>query len=204
MSKVALCLLGYVGSPLGPMALKLKESRKRLEKANLLRKSEMRVLNIGYTHYKKHILDKNNVDVFIHSWDVDFQDAINELYQPKASVYEQQIKFNTPAHLKKRSRWNSNVNDFYSRWYTLKRSVEIKAQYEEENQMKYDWVMVGRFDVAWETDVIFDNFNPNYFYAPRCCKMFNKDGKCMFMGGKGPIYSMSKGDIKKLKHKHTL
>ncbi len=48
----------------------------------------------GYEHIKKHILDKGDVDVFIHSWDVDKSELINGMYNPKIAIYEPQIDFN--------------------------------------------------------------------------------------------------------------
>ena len=37
----------------------------------------------GHEHIKKHILEKGDVDVFIHSWEVDKKDLIEliEIYQ---------------------------------------------------------------------------------------------------------------------------
>ena len=121
MPKVALCLSGYVGSFSVPIWQEYK--------------SDERVLNIGYEHFQKHLFDKNNVDVFIHSWDVGFEDKIDKLYKPKSAIYQEQIKFKIPKHLQRSVR----VNDFYSRWYTQKKSVELKTQYENEHNFKYDW-----------------------------------------------------------------
>ena len=46
---------------------------------------------IGYTHFKKHIFNiNNNVDVFIHSWNTDFEKGIKDIYKPKLSLFEKQ------------------------------------------------------------------------------------------------------------------
>ena len=47
----------------------------------------------GYNHIKKHILDKGDVDVFIHSWEVDKKEMIESLYKPVKSTFEPQIDF---------------------------------------------------------------------------------------------------------------
>jgi len=47
----------------------------------------------GYDHIKKHILDKGDTDVFVHSWDIDMQDVITDLYKPITAVFEPQKDF---------------------------------------------------------------------------------------------------------------
>lgn len=47
----------------------------------------------GYLYIKKHILDKYDTDVFIHTWECDKADLINHLYNPVAAVYQPQIDF---------------------------------------------------------------------------------------------------------------
>jgi len=71
--KIALCLHGYFNSS-----------------------EDLSSLGVdGYNHIKKHILDNNDVDVFIHSWDLPNQKIIKDLYQPMVSIFEEQKDFNT-------------------------------------------------------------------------------------------------------------
>ena len=58
MSRIALCLSGKIGNIKGKSGYY---------------KSNPEVLLKGYEHYKRHIIDKNNVDVFIHCWDTDLK-----------------------------------------------------------------------------------------------------------------------------------
>jgi hypothetical protein len=51
-------------------------------------KSSSDVLDIAFNHVKKHILDVNDIDIFIHSWDVDLKEEIVSLYKPKGSKFE--------------------------------------------------------------------------------------------------------------------
>lgn len=69
--KIALCLHGYFNSLTDNTSLGLD----------------------GYTHIKEHILSKGNVDTFIHSWDLPNQKVIEDLYQPKISIFEGQKNF---------------------------------------------------------------------------------------------------------------
>ena len=61
--KVALCLMGIVGAV--------------EEKYGLGQSIDYR---IGHHFIKKHILDKNDVDVFIHSWSTEFKDELVDIY----------------------------------------------------------------------------------------------------------------------------
>jgi len=112
---------------------------------------------IAYPLFKTHILDKNNADVFIHSWTVDLKDELVQLYKPRKYIFEQQIMFDKAATYK---------HSIYSRWYSLKKVVELKQKYELENNFKYDCVMITRFDLGFYRDVNFNEFDMNYFYAP--------------------------------------
>ena len=56
--KIALCLSGYFNSPKSPNSFG----------------------EDGFEYIKKHILNGNTVDVFIHSWDISNKDIIERLY----------------------------------------------------------------------------------------------------------------------------
>ncbi len=53
----------------------------------------------------------------------------------------------------------------YSRWYSSKKSLELKKIYEDENSFKYDVVMISRFDVAFFSDLNFEQYDMKYFYT---------------------------------------
>lgn len=137
--KVALCLMGIVGAVEHPNG-----------------KGQPVDYRIGYHFHKKHIFDHNNVDVFIHSWSTDFEEELVKIYKPKKHLIEPQIEFNQGSLRK---------NSIKSRWYSNKISIELKKQYEIENNFEYDFVMVYRFDHILQKDLIFSNYDPNRFYA---------------------------------------
>ena len=64
--KVALCFYGTLGGIKG--------------KAGDKEGSPLSVLEKAFPHYKERILDKNKVDVFIHSWDKDIEKNIISKY----------------------------------------------------------------------------------------------------------------------------
>ena len=120
---------------------------------------------IGYTHFKKHIFDiNNNVDVFIHSWNTDFEKGIKDIYKPKLSLFEKQKTFG--------AEWKDEVGatrkeHMFSRWYSAKESLRLKREYEEKNNFTYDYVISTRFDLLFLQNLNFNLFEDNsLLYVP--------------------------------------
>ena len=153
--KVALCFAGVVGGSKG--------------KGGVGPSNE--VLKIGYDHYQRHILDKNNTDVFVHTWTLECETDIRDLYSPKLIVSEKQIMFD------KDPRRGFRKNNHFSRWYSTKRAIELKNEYEKKYNMIYDCVMVTRFDIAWNVDVVFSQFDMNHFHTTVWDKVLDERGK---------------------------
>ncbi len=172
MSKVALCLSGKIGNVQG--------------KSGFF-DSDPRVLIKGHEHYKRHIIDKNDVDVFIHCWDRELEEKTLELYNPVKSVFEEQIYFDIPDYVKGEK---ARKNNHYSRWYSNKMANQYRREHEIENGFEYDFVMTTRFDLAFETDVIFDNFDNQYFYSGKWSAVVDRHGNDLFKGGRGPLYDL--------------
>lgn len=144
--RVALCLSGIVGGLSG------KDG-----------KGDMVNIDTISNQYKKHIMNKNNVDVFLHSWTVEAEDKLTELYNPKSKLFETQIDF---TGVNKGFHSNPEASHrFYSRFNSIKKCVELKAKYEEENNFEYDIVMVSRMDLLWFTDVNFKDYDNKYFWV---------------------------------------
>jgi hypothetical protein len=127
--KIALCLHGYFNSSRDTSSFGLD----------------------GYTHIKKHILDGNDVDVFIHSWDVDNKEKIKELYGSitKDYIIEPQIDFKplfiengldtVPVHTGATPFWN-----VFSQFYSVQKSFELMLK----SNIEYDCVIKARFDLG--------------------------------------------------------
>jgi hypothetical protein len=117
-------------------------------------------------------LDINNPDVFIHVWwddsylsDIgesygiysDTIDKIEELYEPTRMVVQAPIESfpNSNDELRKSRLYTKeaapiSVKYYYnlnSQWYSLKRSFDLKRDYERENGFLYDVAIRGRFDL---------------------------------------------------------
>ena len=101
--KIALCLSGVVG--------KLYTNKQGYQWEGDID------FRIGHHFFKKHLLDVNDVDVFIHCWDEKYEDIIVKLYEPKKYIFEKQIEFEGQQL---RTRW------IKSRWYGAKQVMNLK------------------------------------------------------------------------------
>jgi hypothetical protein len=120
----------------------------------------------GFEHYEKYLLNvNNNVDIFIHTWNEELEEELTAAYRPKLAIFELQRTFAQ----------NIRRQNAYSRWYGVKQVSQLKKAYEEQNGFAYDFVMLGRFDIAWQTSVIFNKFDPAFFYVGNWIQAF-KDG----------------------------
>ena len=138
--RYALCLHGLLGS---------------LDGKSGASDSSLDVLDLSYNHLEKYILSRNDIDIFIHSWDIGYENEIKQKFKPKRSKIE----------IQKRFEGERRVQNHYSRWYSFMESVKLKTKHENENNFKYDGVMVSRFDVAWLKYIEFSNYDMDYFYV---------------------------------------
>jgi hypothetical protein len=179
--RVALCLHGNVGM--------LYTSK------NQYKWDQYVDYRIGYSHFNKHLFNVNtNVDVFIHSWNTEFEKGIKKLYQPKLSLFEKQKKFNAKGS---NETGTLRKEHMFSRWYSAKESIRLKKEYEIKNNFKYDFVLSTRFDFLFLKDINFNlfkdksllyvPFNDNYMpHNPRIVDYFffsNSENMDKYLGG---------------------
>tara|TARA_R110000787_G_scaffold261499_3_gene366851 strand:+ start:275 stop:919 length:645 start_codon:yes stop_codon:yes gene_type:complete len=112
----------------------------------------------SYEYLKQNILDKDDVDVFIHTWNDndDEIEAIKSAYNPISSIFEKQIKFGNEV---------TKIHSIKSRWYSHMKSVELKRQHEIINNIIYDFVLVSRFDNCFLTPFRFCEYDKNCIYS---------------------------------------
>ena len=80
-------------------------------------------------------------------------------------LIEKQIIFDTPKYNILSKTEEIRKQTHYSLWYSRKKAVELKSQYEKEHGFKYDCVMLARFDLAWQTDLVFEDYDQEYFWS---------------------------------------
>lgn len=135
--KIALCLHGYAENAGG-----------------------LKAAFAGNEYIKKKILANNDVDVFIHSWDLKNEKTIRYMYPITECVFEQQKEFTEELKLFNENWFNADFNrekTMYSSntifrtlsfLYSRYRCVEIKNSYQKNNNIKYDCTFLGRFDLG--------------------------------------------------------
>ena len=134
--KIALCLHGYYNSSGGP------ESG-----------------NLGYEYIKEKILLNNDVDVFVHSWDIPAKELILQNYKPVSSEFEDQYNFEEELKTldlswyeegfdRAKTMYKNSVFQSLSFLLSRKKVLEIKRKYEQNQEIEYDCVVLCRFDLG--------------------------------------------------------
>lgn len=128
MSKVALCLHGYFDS-------KMDSTSKGID---------------GYEYIKREILDKADVDVYIHSWQPELEDEIRELYKPKKAIFEKQMDFSPIVkelgldHLPGDSALGRSPATVLSHFNSVSKVFLLV----DDDIYDYEWVIKARFDLG--------------------------------------------------------
>jgi hypothetical protein len=100
----------------------------------------------GYHHIKKNILDRGDVDVYIHSWNVENENKICDLYKPKDFIFEKSKDFSELIYerslhtLKGMPRSPESV---LSHLYSVSQSISLPYKV-----CNYDIVIKSRFDLG--------------------------------------------------------
>lgn len=127
-------------------------------------------------YMKDRILDRHDVDVFIHSWDIKNKDIALDLFKPTKSQFELQNEFeselqgydegwffgdaNSPPGMYSTNTIFRGMSFLYSR----KRALEIRAEYERDNDFKYDAVVIARFDMGMRGKEHYQKYYATDFY----------------------------------------
>ena len=101
----------------------------------------------------ENIIQGNDFDIFCHTWSVDKQEEINSLYRPKKILAEKQKIFDNEyvrgmenshdSHFNKKLWVKQQCN---SQVYSIKKTIDLKNEYEKDNDFNYDVVFILRYD----------------------------------------------------------
>ena len=179
--RVALCLHGLIGGAEGAWGKgKLSDT--------------LRVLRLGHEHFKRHLLDLNDVDVFAQSYTNECDEfteelaqAADKLYEPISSSHKPNPILPQPYHI-------------YSNWASKQAVMRLKQEYESWYWVGYDMVMLARWDMALRADIKFDEYDPKNFYAGHWCRFYD-NGK--LISNTGYYRDGWYGSGKKLEHRHV-
>jgi hypothetical protein len=123
--KIALCLHGMFDSPMDTTSNGID----------------------GREYIQKHIMDRGDVDVFIHSWDLEKQGLIEAIYQPKKAIFEPQKDFSKlikERGLDTLERCPRPPQSVLSHLYSVTEVIKLPFQTNE----RYDVVVKARFDLG--------------------------------------------------------
>jgi len=107
----------------------------------------------------KHIINVNpdyEFDFFLHGWNLDLSYNLTRIYEPKKHLFEDNTRYDTvitPTIVKS--------SDFggVSGSLSIKKSIELKDIYEIEQNIKYDIVIVYRYDILLWADMNLDMYD---------------------------------------------
>jgi hypothetical protein len=101
----------------------------------------------GADYIKKHILDKADVDVYVHSWEVDKIELIEGIYNPIKSIFEEQVDFSNliaERGLDKLEGYPRTPQSVLSHLYSVAQVMKLPY----ESNIEYDCIIKSRFDLG--------------------------------------------------------
>jgi len=134
------------------------------------------IIEISKKYYNQNIFTEDT-DVFMHTWSKDYKTEILNAFSPKSYIIEKQKKFKIPNYvfgIRTQSRKQQKIRkqNHYSRWYSTMKAMDVVREYELKNNIKYDLVLMTRFDIAWEEKINFENIDTNKFYSSNWIRRF--------------------------------
>ena len=124
----------------------------------------------GFNSVKRYI-DEYDMDVFFHTWWHDFDlgkkykkaewsisddnnlivenntfSDLVDLYKPKLYSNDKIINFDAEREYETAGDYKLIYNNVKSMYFSMKKVVELKMQYEKNNDVEYDFVLHSRFD----------------------------------------------------------
>jgi len=165
--KAAICFYGLVGSE------QLKGG-----------KGDALPPEIAHESYVRHIFSHQDCDVFIHTWSVEHESQLANLYRPKTMIAEPQRHFDhrwaripsrgglrhrlrrlvvRPTEVRRRE--IEAVCRARSRWYSNQQTLRLMEAEQRRTGRLYDCVMVTRLDVAFFREVRFADYDLSKFWA---------------------------------------
>lgn len=151
-------------------------------KIALCMSGQPRSLEAGFEYHKRNLLDQYQVDVFVHSWHSTFDTKVLDLYKPVSYLYE------SPKFFEYNQKWSDierrrdiggwTPRSIVSMWYSVYKSNELKSEYENKFNFKYDWVIRSRFDYALNIVIPFITLNSIPLYLAAREEGSNDDHAC--------------------------
>jgi len=101
----------------------------------------------GFEYIKENILTKGEVDVYIHSWELDKKEEIINLYNPKSYIFEEQKEFLNiikDRGLNTLTKTPRPIKNVVSHFYSVSESINLALN----SKIDYDIIVKSRFDLG--------------------------------------------------------
>lgn len=154
--KVAICMRG---------AVSIYKNNDLLNQTHMNNPNDI-YINKNYINIKavkrsihRHIIQTNshmNFDFFLHCWNTDLQETFVNIYQPKSFLFEDNKIFQ--QDILDKCAYPSCYSG-PSQLLSMRKSIELKEKYEQEHNIKYDIVILYRYDVLLWKDIILSNYD---------------------------------------------
>jgi len=126
---------------------------------------QSRFVKEGLASLQSNLVDFKDYDIFIHTWQGSLSKDVFD-YNPKKIIIEPQ-KAVVPSSVKE---YTESHFVHFSMFYTMKKSMKLKSDYEKENNFKYDLVIRTRFDISLESKFDASCFDlEKGVYSPDVC-----------------------------------
>jgi len=130
---------------------------------------------------KENIRDGYHIDIFIHTWEeldhstINYRNVdgkpltektltseklllVNQLYQPKKMLIEPQLDCSDDVLVEKIGQHPRAKKGCLNNAYTIYMSNKLRSEYEIENDITYDWVIVTRPDIFFKKPFRINSF----------------------------------------------
>lgn len=115
--------------------------------------------------FRYNVLSAYDCDIFLHSWSNEYRDTIIDLYKPVKYLIQPQEMFGYTGSMLEYS--HPEIGQSFrtlSRYTSLYRSMQLKRQYELDNNFVYKWVLAIRYDLVFLTKLDMNKYDNTYFY----------------------------------------
>ena len=122
---------------------------------------ESRFYNEGYLSLKKNILNHNDCDIYLQTYEGAYINDVINLYKPVNSIIDKPIK---DFHITSFSQLNcypeTNIENMFWMFRNIKRSIELVGS-------GYDLIIRTRSDLIYQKPLILGRLDPQVVYIPK-------------------------------------
>lgn len=125
----------------------------------------------AFEFINKNLLEKYDVDVFLHTWVGDpsksfVYDDICQLYRPVIASYDYSLHPNVNSHMAV-ANGSHPANFCTSMFYSINVANEYRVKHEVFGAFRYDYVIRSRFDFALNKVIDFSSLEYGKIYVPK-------------------------------------